>query len=119
MPAPRPSGEPGQMNDAELRDGDLIWGLFSMPLWVNRLRDAARVRSQRKLKVKVTRPRHCHSSHSVIGALFSSVGRNKVARRAFRSRAERAYIEYLHAGNNEVGATGTNEELNSILMLQI
>ncbi len=35
------SGEPGQMNDAELRDGDLISGLFSVPLWVNRPQDAA------------------------------------------------------------------------------
>lgn len=52
------SGEPGQMNDAELQDGDLISGLFSVPLWVNRLQDAARVRLQRKLKVKVTCPRH-------------------------------------------------------------
>lgn len=64
------SGEPGQMNDAELQDGDLISGLFSVPLWVNRLQDAARVRPQRKLKVKVTCPRHCRWARSVIAASF-------------------------------------------------
>lgn len=37
------SSEPGQMNDAELWDRDLISGLLSVPLWVNRLQDAAHV----------------------------------------------------------------------------
>lgn len=72
------SGEPEQMNDADLGDGDLISGLFCVPLWVNRRQNTARVCMQRKLKVKVTCSLHFRQACSIIAASYPSVVRNEM-----------------------------------------
>lgn len=65
-------------------------------------------------------PRCRLPSSSVIGTLFTSVWEEDGGSRCSREAGSAcARVEYSHPGNNEVGATGTNEELNSILMLQI
>lgn len=75
-----------------------------------------------KPKVKATRPRRRLLSR-LRNRCFISIsrggGRWWPARVPGGRVAACARVEYSHPGNNEVGATGTNEELNSILMLQI